>query len=125
MKKETKINNIERIAIIALGLLIAVFSIVSPYQSQVVKEDAEIAQSADIDNQSNEEQGSDDGLTVKSLDAVTNALQVSGLSSFAGYVSHFDFEALNSQSYRPKWINSNTSKFFKTLFRYIISPNAP
>lgn len=116
---------VERIAIVALGLLIAVFSIVSPYQSQIVDEDAEIVQSADIDDQSDDEQESDDGLTVKSLDAVPNALQVSGLSSVAGYVSNFVFEASPSQTPRPKWISSSSSKFFKTLFRYIISPNAP
>lgn len=125
MEKETNINIIERIAIVALGLLIAVFSIVSPYQSQIVDEEAEIVQSTDIDNQSNEEQGSDDGLTVTSLDAVPNALQVSGLSSVVGYVSNFVFEAEPSQTQRPKWFSSSSSKFFKTLFRYIISPNAP
>ncbi len=127
MKRVTKINNFEKVAIVALGLLIAVFSIVSPYQYMLVDTDSEIVQNSDIDKQSNDdtEKGSKVDLVVKALDAVPNALQISGLNGVAGYLSRFVFEASPKQVVSPKGIPSSSSKLFKTLFRYIISPNAP
>lgn len=123
MKRVTKINNFEKLAVVALGLLIAVFSIVSPYQYIVVEQDAEVIQNTDIDSHTDDE--AKDDFVVKALDAVPNALQFNGLNGLAGYLTGFVFETSPSHEFRPKWIPSSSSKFFRTLFRYIISPNAP
>ncbi|MGB3464565.1 MAG: hypothetical protein WBA74_04815 [Cyclobacteriaceae bacterium] len=123
MKEVRKINKLEKTAILILGLLIALFSIASPYQNQFSEEDSAVVKRLDTDG--DQEQSADDQQIVKALDAVPHAFHVSGLNGFTGTISEFIFNEGPENEERSSWIPKGTSKYFRTLFRYIISPNAP
>lgn len=123
MKRIQEINKIEKTAVLILGLLIALFSVVSPFQNQVFSEDCAAVQQSDADE--DQEQSDSDQHIVQSIDAVPHAIHIGGLNGFTGTITEFVFSESPQVTERCSWRITGTSKYFRTLFRYIISPNAP
>ena len=127
MKKYLEISDFKQVAVILLGLLIAVFATFSPYHQMLdADEQSNVVEQTDHDQNGEEDQNNtDDEFIVNALDAVPNAFQSGNLGDVNGYVTEFVFEAPQELIRQSPEVAHHVSKYFRTLCRYIISPNAP
>ena len=126
MKKIIDNTEIKQLAVLLLGLMIAVFSVVSPYHQTPDFEKQQVAHHTDQDQTDHDANNDAEGdLIVKTLNAVPHAFQAGSLSDLNGYIVAFVFETPEVAKKKAQNVSRLASKYFRTLFRYIISPNAP
>ena len=127
MKKILNNTDTKQFAVLVLGTLIAVFSVFSPfYQTPDLDDPRQIVHHTDQDqSDAPASDEAEDDLIIKSLDAVPNVVQAGSFSDLSGCFKEFVFETPEAIKQKSRNVSHLTSKYFRTLFRYIISPNAP
>ncbi len=130
MKELLHISKKNQLATIVLGLIIAMFSVVAPYYYFVSPVEAQIVEQVnDHEDQAEKGESSQESpvkeTIVKALDAVPNVLQISFPSVVATGFLDISFDSIEYLIENGHEVVKSSSKYFKTLFRNIISPNAP
>ncbi len=120
MNKKLNISQKNRILVLLLGFVVALFTLAAGYVEPTKSLDSsneEVAQAAD--DQSPESQ-----TYISAFDAIPNILQIS-LPAFEDYLIAEIILDTEDESVIFELKELGTTEFFKTLFRRIISPNAP
>lgn len=130
MKELLQISKKNQLATLVLGLVIAMFSVVAPYYYIVAPSESQIAEqinrsTAQGDEKEPAQENPVKETIVKAIDAVPNVLQISFLNLVTFNVPDFVTDSVDFVSEKTTKIVLSTSKHFKTLFRNIISSNAP
>jgi len=131
MKGLLHISKNNQMAALVLGFIIAIFSIVAPHYStdSLSYERIEEVSSDQRTSENTEHDHSKDKPVkeklVKAIDAVPNVLQISFPGIVSANIPDFSIELQEFLVEKAQVTVLSTSKHFKTLFRHIISPNAP
>lgn len=120
MNSKTNISTSSRVLVLMLGFFVALFTLASGYVKSVQSDDITTKEVT----QQQEDQSQESNATISSFDAITNVLQIN-LPNFDDFSIARIIIEFSENTELVELREKGTTKFFKTLFRRIISPNAP
>lgn len=120
MNSKTNISGKNRLLVILLGFTVALFTLASGYVKTDIAEEKETKEVT----QTSDKKSPESQATLSVFDAIPNVLQINLPTFLDILISEIEIvieEKLEIDQIREK----GTTEFFRTLFRRIISPNAP
>ncbi len=122
MQKKNYISASQRVMVLLIGMMVALFTLSSGYnfidKQEVSKEKQEVSTN-DTQDETPVEQSS-----ISSFNAISQGLQVN-FPEFEGVIEKFIPTITDRPLQFVEYFEKSTTSFFKTLFRRIISTNAP
>lgn len=114
-------DKVKKLLFLSLAILVLLLATGGEYANNVLKAKAQVV--ANLDEENNDALPQD---TAISIDIFNSTIQVAQLVFHSDLIAEFDLPEIHETKAHSIFGTAlNTTEFHKTLFRSIISPNAP